>query len=244
MQAPMRGVASCWVVVVVVTGLACAPAPPTPDAGPAWWDAALAPCVALRGAEPATVDDVLALLNRLPQPATLPCFVAALPRPLRVVATTSQLSAQPAQDAQSPRVFAVFPKLVLGVVPEGSSAKLLELAEYVTETRSLKGELVFPLPTPVTRKDAFEHLAFQPTASRCGLCHRDEARVGTETGTYVSEALRHEANTDVPLAALQALVAACEATPTTPRCLTLAGLVAAGPATQAAFPTSFQRFFP
>lgn len=232
-----------WFLFLLVL-FGCGPVTKPQDAGPAWWDAALAPCVALRGAAPATVDDVLSLLNRLPQPATVPCFVAALPRPLTVIATTSQLSAQPPPDAGSPRVFAVFPKLILSVVPEGPSAKLLELAEYVTETRSVKGELVFPLPSPVTRKDAFEHLAFQPTASRCGLCHRDETRVGTEVGAYVSEALRHEPNTDVPLATLQALLAACAQTPDTPRCLTFAGLVGAGPVLQGTFPTTFQRFFP
>ncbi len=222
----------------------CGPVSPPRDAGPAWWDEALAPCVALRTAAPATVNDVITLLNRLPQPATVPCFVAALPRPLTLVATTSQLSAQPPPDVQSPRVFALFPQLTLSVVPDGPSAKLLELAEYVTQTRSVKAELVFPLPTPVTRKDAFEHLAFQPTASRCGLCHRDEARVAGEVGVYVSEALQHEVNSEVAITTLQALLAACEQPPRAPRCLTLAALVGAGPVVQGAFPTTFQRFFP
>src|SRR5690349_18615452 len=62
-------------------------------------------CAAVGGAPPQTIEEVTERLNALPAPASLPCFVASLPRPLKVVATNSRFSVQPADGPNSPRIF-------------------------------------------------------------------------------------------------------------------------------------------
>lgn len=55
-------------------------------------------CVAPPGisAAPSSIAAAVALINALPPPVTVACFVESLDRPLQVVATASDLSAQPA----------------------------------------------------------------------------------------------------------------------------------------------------
>ena len=68
-------------------------------------------CVAPEGVStaPQTIAEVVTLLNALPKPLNLPCFVASLARPLSLHAVNSPFSAQPAQGRRSPRIFIFFP---------------------------------------------------------------------------------------------------------------------------------------
>ena len=93
---------------------------------------------------PQTIDEVVALIDALPPPVTLPCFLESLDRPLHVEAAISRSSAQPAYWDRSPRLFLFIGDLVLTVVPEGSGAALLEMGEFVDETHTRKAEQVVP----------------------------------------------------------------------------------------------------
>lgn len=150
-------------------------------------------------------------LNALPAPVDGPCFVASLPRPLSLVATTGVASAQPAVSRASPRIFFLLPGLVASVVPEGDGSKLLELGEWVTTTRTLKGEIALPVTAPLTADAPYQHVLYgmPATSTTCGLCHRTEAPHDTIAGAYVSVAFQPQRGTTVPASELSAAHEAC-----------------------------------
>jgi hypothetical protein len=228
-------------VLVVLPGLACSPPPVSaPDAGN-WYDEALAPC-RIGGAAPQTVDDVIARLNALPKPVTVPCFTASLPRPLPVVATTSRFSAQPAGGPEDPRLFLFLGGVIASVVTAGDAKDLLELGELVTSSRTLKAELKFPLTKPVSRDDAYAHLDYVPASTTCGLCHSQEERHPAHDLARVSLALRPPARTLMPLSTARALAAACDRETQRERCLAWASVFGFGEVVEGAFPSSFGDF--
>lgn len=184
---------------VLLGGLfGCTPPTPTPTHEA---PAALQACAALAAPVP-TIDAAVAQLNRLPDDAGVPCFVASLPRPLVATATTGIVSAQPAGGPTSPRVFFLSDTLVISVVPEGNGAKLIEFGEWVTATTTLKGEVALPRTGPLSPRAPFEKVKYQATSTSCGLCHRGEAPHATVADAYVSEAYRPRPDTVVPRAAM------------------------------------------
>lgn len=229
------------VFVVLMGLLACSPPVMTvPDAGH-WYDDELAPC-RLGGAAPQTVDDVIARLNALPMPVTVPCFAASLPRPLPVVATTSRFSAQPAGGPEDPRLFLFLGGVIVSVVTDGDAKNLLELGELVTSSRTLKAELVFPVTKPIGREEAYAHLNYVPASTTCGLCHSQEERHPAHDLARVSLALRPPARTLMPLATARALFEACDPATQHARCLAFASVFGLGEVVEGAFPSSFGDF--
>lgn len=144
-------------------------------------------------------------LNALPAPVDAACLVASLPRPLEVVATVGTNSAQPAAGADSPRIFALLPGLVLGVVPDGDGADLLEFGEWVTPTRTLKGELAVPVQPPLDADAPFAHVRLGSPATTCGMCHTVEEAHPTLPGAWVSDALRPTVGSEVTADGLRVL---------------------------------------
>ncbi len=164
------------------------------------------------GAPPLSIDDALARLNALPD-VSLPCFVASLPRPLRVTATSSPFSAQPAFGVDRPRVFLHSDGLVLSLALGGAGHHLLEFGEWTDELHTIKGELSFPLEVPVLAEDPFADLA--PSTGRegtsCGLCHRNEIPVEGRPGAFSSAALQPRPGQLVNVEYLRTLVDDCDA---------------------------------
>ena len=156
-----------------------------------------------------SIAQVVERLNALPHPASGPCFVASLPRPLSLVATLETNSAQPPQGPHDPRVFLMAPGLVIAVVSSGTSARLLELGEWMTATTTLKGELGLPVTRSLDSAEPFAHLDANKTrgVTSCGLCHASEAAHPSVPHGYVSAALRPK--TEVKLEALAAEHEAC-----------------------------------
>lgn len=191
--------------------LACpGPSPTAPDGGPHQASAALQACAQVR--EPArvtTIDAAVTRLNQLPPLVSPACFVASLPRPLDVVATTSLFSAQPAASRESPRLFLFLPALIVSAVPEGEGAGLLEFSEWMTPTRTLKGEVVMPITAPLTAEAPYTRVHSNRGTTTCGLCHRAEEPHPTIDGGFVSDALRPTAKSLVPVAELRAQHEAC-----------------------------------
>lgn len=149
---------------------------------------ALRDCARLQ-APVSTLEEAIARVNALPKPVTGPCFVASLPRPLDVVATTSITSAQPATNEKSPRIFLLVENLSLAVVPEGEGSKFVEMGEWTSATRSRKAELAVPVAGPLAADEPFTHIKKYGQVTGCGLCHSGEEANPSGPGT-ISSAFR------------------------------------------------------
>jgi len=225
------------VLLLVVCG--CAPPAPRHEASEA-----LKACAALRG--PAeSVADVVTRLNALPRPVSVPCLVAALPRPVDVVASTSLTSAQPADSAQSPRIFFLTRGLVLSVVPAGVGLHLVELGQWTSSTVTLKAEIELPLTAPLAGDAPITRIkpVGAGSSTQCGLCHRGEAPHPTIDGGWVSIAYQPGKGTEVKLDALakehQGCVDRAEASE---RCDLFHALFDVGELGQGAFAAEVERF--
>jgi len=217
-----------------------------PSAPPEQTPHPLAAC-AEAATSPQTVLEVLDALETIPEP-TLPCLVASLARPLSVVASESQFSAQPALDEENPRIFLLRPGLVLTVATAGIGENLLELGEWASPNRSLKAELRFPVTTPIPDAAPFERvLNDSPTvsgiATGCAVCHGEEEQMLEIDGVdgYSSIAYRPIDALLVPLAAVEAERRACSEVDRSARCDLLRALVDFG-ATQGSFDPSVPTF--
>lgn len=208
-------------------------------------------------ATPRTIQGVVDRLNELPKPTSIPCFLRSLPRPLRLSATDSIFSAQPAVGARSPRFFIFSGALIISVVPSGNGAPLLEMGEVVNETDSVKAEIKFPVEEQLTPAAPYEGLRFNETLTTCGICHAGErVAEGYPTGAFVSEAIRPRDVELVDLEDLEREATACASAPGTApeadaeadpeaelvRCAMLQALFA-GEVTERNFPETFDDFF-
>lgn len=253
-------------VVLVVACAAQAPSRPEPDAGlpdaglpDAGSQDAGAPdaghqasaylksCAAMQQAPyPRTLLEMTRHLNGLPRPVNAACIVASMARPISVVATFSQESAQPAANKKSPRIFLLTASLALSVVPEGSGAKLFELSEFITPLTSMKGELELPITTEVSDDAALKHVlnpgGFSTT---CGLCHRGEGRHEPVDAGFVSLAFRPNPGTEMSISALQVEHQACIASgDPSERCELFHALFDVGAIRQGAFSRDLALFLP
>lgn len=195
---------------------------------------------------PRTVEASVALLNALPKPTTVACFVESLQRPLAVFVSNSQFSAQPALSNESPRVFIKIGELWLSVVVDGESSYLIEFGELTTESqpRSRKGELKLPLTAPIAPSAPFDRVRYG-TGTVCGFCHggeRQEPDVAA-LGAFASEALRPRPETRVTLDALRRERALCSWQAEPHRCELLSAIFDGGLVTEVSFPESMATFF-
>lgn len=197
-------------------------------------------CVAPEGAptSPQTIADVITLVDALPSPVTLPCFVQALARPLPIHATVSTISAQPSVGARSPRIFMFWEGLRASIVLAGAGAPLLELGEIRPESRSLKAEILFPVTTPLDPATPYERILFTPDVTRCGFCHpAEEADPDVTFATaFTSVALRPLDSYAVSIASLANELAICDPSAEPDRCALLQALFDQATPVEQAFP--------
>lgn len=203
-------------------------------------------CTAPAGvsASPHTIADAVALINALPKPLTLTCYLQALARPLEMSATTSVFSAQPAQGRRSPRIFLFLDPDIVSVVPDGDGAALLELGEEQPDFRSLKGQITFPVLAPLTPTAPFEGLMYNDRLSTCGLCHASEQQDSGVSGirAFISESLRPRQAELVSADELRQQLASCDRTVELGRCEILDGLLGWGSVTDRVFPDKMDTF--
>lgn len=199
-------------------------------------------CVAPEGAptSPQTIAEVVTLVNALPSPVTLPCFLQALERPLLMHAAASTISAQPSVGTRSPRIFLFWDGLRASIVPAGAGAPLLELGEILPEDRSLKAEILFPVTTPLDPVTPYERILFTPTVTRCGFCHQAEDPDPTITfaSAFTSVALRPFDSYAVSIASLANELAICDPKAEPDRCAMLQALFDQAPPVEQAFPAT------
>lgn len=170
---------------------------------------------------PSTVVEVVQLINGLPHPVTISCFLESLERPLRIIAAASFISAQPAFNVDSPRIFILGNGISLSVVPHGDSQNLLEMGELTSNTRSIKAELEFPILEPLSLDAAFEHIRSEIYGGTvCFGCHHDERAVEDYpvAGAFDSVAYRPLPEYEVNFDYVQYQYATCDAELEPERC--------------------------
>jgi hypothetical protein len=137
---------------------------------------------------PATIDQVTELINALPKPLSIPCLIENLPTPLKVFAANSNFSAQPAEGADSPRIFIISGKLVLSVVPAGVGKDLLEYGQFINSTESVKAELEFPIEDTIPLTQPYDHIK-SGTGTSCRFCHSSERSISGFGGDAFASAV-------------------------------------------------------
>jgi hypothetical protein len=206
--------------------------------------AALQAC-AVSPAQVSSIAQVLARFNALTPPVSGACFVAGLQRPISVVASSSTLSLQPAVSAQTPRLFILSPQVVLSLVPEGDAGQVMELGEWETSLRTLKGEIELPVTGQLAPSAPFARILTTANSTNCAICHRQEAPSASTSGGYVSAAFRPSPNDLVAVSALRAQHELCvDAGTVSERCDMFHAFFDFGEVKQGAFANSVELFIP
>jgi hypothetical protein len=193
---------------------------------------------------PTRIVEVVDTLNAMPKPIDLACFVQHLAGALTIDATMSNLSLQPAIGRRSPRIFILLEPLYLSIVPQGAGRDLLEMSERRGETRSLKGEITFPVTTALAPASPFEHVIFGEELTSCAFCHGAETPASdiSFTAAFESDAFRPLPSNRVSIDELRAERAACDAEAEPFRCALLAALFDREAVTSRELPESFAIF--
>lgn len=217
-------------------------APAAPSVNPLGRARCQAPDMA--SASPADVERSVALINALPKPTSVACFVESLVRPLNIYATSSTLSAQPADSQRSPRVFIKLDKLWLSVVVDGDSSPLIEFGLLVDDqlTRSLKGELKLPIDAPIAPSTPFDRVRYDD-GTLCGLCHANEQQETKFGMAFSSDALRPRPEGRVSVDALRLEARACDWHVEPHRCEMLSAIFDGGGVNEVQFPETMRTFF-
>jgi len=194
---------------------------------------------------PQTIQDTVALVNALPKPTSVACFVESLDRPLGAYATNSMFSLQPAVSQASPRVFLKVGRMWLSIVIDGDGKDLLEFGELLDDgRRSLKAEMQFPTTDQVAPGVPFDRVLYGAGGTVCGVCHREEYLDHMEGTSQVfsSEAFRPEPATRVPLDFLRGQAQSCDWQAQPQRCDLLSAVFGGGDVVDAEFPKTMGTF--
>jgi len=194
-------------------------------------------------ASPRTIAEAVAFINELPQPLTLDCFLERLERPLAIAATRSMISLQPAVGDSSPRLFLFMGELVLSVAVDGHGFDLLEFGELVAPTRSIKGEIAFPLDDLLAPEAPFARIFDGVDGTNCGVCHADEVTAPRYPQAFVSDALRFPDFEEVAFAVVREAYEQCDPAAQPERCARLTALFGHGPVEAAAFPATMPTIY-
>ena len=187
---------------------------------------------------PKNIEDTIALLNALPKPLTIDCFLTSLKGPLNVFAVNSTFSAQPAVDQQSPRIFLIKEKFVLSVVPSGVGRNLLEFGEFIGGAESFKGEVEFPVMDTISTGQIVGHVSQTTTVSTCVTCHAGERLAPYKTlgNMFASKFIRPSESQRVLQVYLKNQASNCDSSLNKLRCDILKAIFISGQAVDASFP--------
>ena len=195
---------------------------------------------------PRNIEEMVVLINSLPRPVTIPCFVESLDRPLNVFATNSRASLQSSPDPSDPRLFIFVPPLIISVTSAGHGATVLEASVVQPgNRRSLKGELRFPVFDIVPQGLAYSRIR-EGDGTACGFfCHgaeEQDPRIPFAEA-FVSRAIRPSLSTEVSLEALRRLRSECRPQTHRDRCDLLQALLGHGDVRRQAFPAEMSEGF-
>jgi hypothetical protein len=195
-------------------------------------------CVAPDGAgAPQSIPEAIDLLNALPPPVDIACFVQSLQRPLTLHATASTFSAQPSAGPEDPRVFIFSGDLLMSVVSGGDGVRLLEFGQFVDDSHTLKGELELPFDGTIAPSDPFDRVRYMG-GTGCGLCHHEEQVVPEidYATAFSSLALRPDRDHALELDEVLASYERCDWAETPQRCEILTALFGHGEVVHREFP--------
>jgi len=220
------------------------PLNPPPEAE----DAPCRPALGISG-RPTNLLEAMALMNTLPKPTTLACFIEALDRPLTVYMTENSGSLQPAVGARSPRTFILYEHLEMSIVLDGEASYTLELGyrpqpQLQLPERSIKSEILFPITRDIQPEGFFDRIQRDFGGSRttkCSDCHNGEELLDHPdfpNGAFESDVLDPYSPLEVKLETLQAEVAICDPTVEEHRCGLLNALFGHGEVLQGQLGTS------
>jgi len=175
---------------------------------------------------PRTIDDVVAIVNALPEDASVACFLETLQRPLHVQASSSFQSLQPSAGDRSPRMFLVFDSLVMSVVPAGVGREAVELSVQYPGFRSVKAEIGMPTRRKLTATDPYERILLpNHSGTVCSGCHSFEQPFAELPGAFISTAFRPRPGADfVPLQFVTDQARTCDPAKEPERCAILAAI--------------------
>lgn len=189
---------------------------------------------------PSTIADAVALANGMlgnNASLSIDCYLSALSRPLTMLGAISTFSLQPSvQGALNPRVFIFSGNLVMSVVPTGLGSPDIEVSEYTSPVRSIKGQIAFPLTAPLTQAEPYDSVRLG-YGTVCGNCHPAEqpAPQVTVTAAFESEVFQPTATTIVPLEKMLDDNATCDPQQDPQRCAILNALFNHGAVVTGAF---------
>lgn len=194
---------------------------------------------------PKTIYQALELINALPHPVELSCFLESLDRPLAINATSSANSVQPALGKDSPRIFLILnDSLNASLVP--GAEPTLEFGERLAGERiSVKAELLFPIERELAPEDFFNRLAPDPATgltldegTNCGKCHDNEAPAADYPfrGAFASAMVKPQPFFAVDVDYLRERSKVCDPTSEPERCAVLDALFDHGNVVSTAFP--------
>lgn len=180
---------------------------------------------------PETFEELVALIDALPRPVTIPCLLDVLDRPLLVETSANTFSAQPAGGRENPRIFIFRGEMVISVVPDGGAQNLLELSLRRSPTRSVKGELLFPIEGEIAAAAPYDQVLYSgDQRTKCFACRANEARDPTvsHATAFVSDIVAPHQLDRVEVAALEAEHRACDPAEEADRCAMLEALFGHG----------------
>ena len=161
---------------------------------------------------PRSIEQVVDLINSLPKPVSVACFVESLDAPLKVYASNSVASLQLSTGPQDPRWFIFSLPLIMSVTSDGPGAELLEMGVLQPDNRrTLLGELRMPIDTEIKHALPYERIG-QDLGTTCGFfCHQNEAPDPSITfaKAFVSKSIRAAPDSEVTLDSLRGVLSRC-----------------------------------
>jgi hypothetical protein len=190
------------------------------------------------------MTEVVRLINGLPMPVTIPCFLQSLTRPLKLYATSSVVSAQPANGFANPRLFILGEGISLSLVPFGDSSHLLEIGEFTSINRSIKGEIDFPVTAPLPLEAPLERIHGEEGRTVCRICHHPEVPLPDYpvSGAFESTAYRPIPRLEVNFDYVEFQHTTCDRELEPERCDFYAALFDQGQVSRGEFPAEMPTF--
>jgi hypothetical protein len=188
------------------------------------------PALGVSGA-PKNISEAIILLNTLPKPVTLACFLQALDRPLTLYMTKSDDSLQPSPGERSPRTFILNANFEMSIVFDGTARDTLEFGYRPEPSRSIKAEIAFPLTRDVSERSLFDRVQVTERTTKCGACHVGEAHEdfpGFPLGVFASDVIQPFDMESVTIDSMKAEAASCDPATEEYRCGLLDALFGQG----------------
>ncbi len=188
---------------------------------------------------PRNVEEVVALINTLPRPVTVPCLIESLTPPLKVFAMRSTASLQFSMSEDDPRWFIFFGPLIISVTSAGPGSELVEMSVVQPGNQlSLKAELRFPVDAPVSNALAYERIRTGLGTTCAHFCHQHEVRDWRiqHAEAFLSKAIQPSARFEISLDYLHKVRSACKSPADSLRCDLLHAVLVRGKAERQAFP--------